>query len=151
MQKKKKSIPKDGEKKSSKKSITIEQTVIDGKDGDNVQQLENVLTSPKRQSIETEDLAEPLKEMVEKRTSISQNKLEEKSSMDVINEIFKPPLKEFDTTKLYKAPDAVAAGDVNALQDLDERKIIELKEVLRLIYKVTLEFIFKNNFLVYIL
>lgn len=54
---------------------------------------------------------------------------EEKSAMDIINEIFNPPLMEFDPTKPYDVPVAVKAGDVNALQDLDERKIIELKEV----------------------
>lgn len=53
----------------------------------------------------------------------------EKSARDVINEILNPPLKEFDSKKLYEVPKAVQAGDVNALQDLDERKLIELKEV----------------------
>lgn len=49
--------------------------------------------------------------------------------MDVINEIFNPPLLEFDAKKPYHVPEAVKSGDVNALQDLDERKLIELKEV----------------------
>lgn len=49
--------------------------------------------------------------------------------MDVINEIFNPSLLEFDPKKPYNVPEAVKAGDVEALQDLDERKLIELKEV----------------------
>lgn len=57
------------------------------------------------------------------------NSTVEKSAMDVINEIFNPPLMEFDAKKPYHVPEAVNAGDVNALQDLDERKLIELKEV----------------------
>lgn len=57
------------------------------------------------------------------------NSTAEKSPMDVINEIFNPSLLEFDPKKPYNVPEAVKAGDVEALQDLDERKLIELKEV----------------------
>lgn len=137
LQKKKKSIPKDGEvKKSSKKSVTIEQTAIGGgggEDGDD----ENV---PQKQRQSIEDIVEIPKEVEAKRSSISQNKPEEKSAMDVINEIFSPQLKEFDSSKPYEAPIAVAAGDINALQDLDERKLIELKEVIILIDQKIISF-----------
>lgn len=52
----------------------------------------------------------------------------EPTSRDIINAILNPALPEFDSTKPYDVPTAVKAGDVNALQDLDERKLIELKE-----------------------
>lgn len=54
---------------------------------------------------------------------------DEKTPMEIINDILNPPMPEFDPSKPYNVPTAVAAGDVNALQELDERKIIELKEV----------------------
>lgn len=54
---------------------------------------------------------------------------EEKTPLEIINDILNPPMPEFDPTKPYNVPTAVKAGDVNALQELDERKIIELKEV----------------------
>lgn len=53
----------------------------------------------------------------------------EKTPMEIINDILNPPMPEFDPSKPYNVPTAVKAGDVNALQELDERKIIELKEV----------------------
>lgn len=53
----------------------------------------------------------------------------EKSALEVINEIFNPKLPVFDESIPYNIPDAVKAGDVSALQDLDEKKILELKEV----------------------
>lgn len=49
--------------------------------------------------------------------------------MEKIQEILNPTFKIPETKGPYKIPEAVKAGDVNAMQDLDERKIIELKEV----------------------
>lgn len=51
------------------------------------------------------------------------------SPVDIIREILSPKLSIADPDVPYKAPVAVMTGDVDALQELDERKLIELKEV----------------------
>ncbi|XP_037030739.1 myosin regulatory light chain 10 [Bradysia coprophila] len=61
-------------------------------------------------------------------TDDGQKQAVEKTPMEIINDILNPPMPEFDPSKPYNVPTAVKAGDVNALQELDERKIIELKE-----------------------
>lgn len=53
----------------------------------------------------------------------------EKTAADLIEEIAE--LKKFvpvESTEPYQIPIAVKASDVEALRDLDERKLIELKE-----------------------
>lgn len=52
-----------------------------------------------------------------------------KSPVDIIREILSPKLSLVDSDAPYVAPVAVMTGDVDALQELDERKLIELKEV----------------------
>lgn len=57
-----------------------------------------------------------------------------KSTLEIVTEILGPATKSQPAVadeRPYDAPVAVAAGDVNALQDLDERRLIELKEVCR--------------------
>lgn len=49
--------------------------------------------------------------------------------MRVINEIFNPTLKLPVSTGPYKPPDELTTEDFDAMQDLDVRKLAELKEV----------------------
>lgn len=66
---------------------------------------------------------------VASKTPTKKMSVTEKTPIEIVNEILNPPMPEFDPTKPYLVPTAVKAGDINALQELDERKIIELKEV----------------------
>ncbi|XP_055381261.1 myosin regulatory light chain, smooth muscle [Condylostylus longicornis] len=50
------------------------------------------------------------------------------SALKAIEEIFNPTFKKPETFGEYIAPDIVTADDVEALNELDERKIFELKE-----------------------
>lgn len=126
LQKKKKSSLKDGEKKITKKSAATEQKAVAEDDG--IEEVAPVLPESKRNSLNNEvDSAIVVAESSD--IVKASGDTEEKTAMDIINEILNPPLMEFDPTKPYDVPTAVEAGDINALQDLDERKIIELKEV----------------------
>lgn len=137
----------DGEtKKSSKKSTKIadnpEDASQEGAEPEVPNEVEKAITRPpsvdcaepeatpgsvpsSRKNSRNIETPPPTPTTVKERS----NSTAEKSAMDVINEIFNPPLLEFDPKKPYNVPEAVKAGDVEALQDLDERKLIELKEV----------------------
>lgn len=52
-----------------------------------------------------------------------------KSPGDIIRDILSPKMSLAPTDAPYQVPVAVRMGEVDALQDLDERKLIELKEV----------------------
>lgn len=131
LQKKKKSSLKDGEKKITKKSVPAEHKTVTDDEG--IEEVDAPLQpEPKRKSLNSEEDSCIDAIVVTENNNIdvkASGDSEEKTAMDIINEIFNPPLMEFDPTKPYDVPTAVKAGDVNALQDLDERKIIELKEV----------------------
>lgn len=136
LQKKKKSAQKDGEKKITKKSATAEHKALAEDEG--IEEEAPLHPEPKRKSLNTEEDSYIDAIVVTENNKIdvkASGDSEEKTAMDIINEILNPPLMEFDPTKPYDVPTAVEAGDVNALQDLDERKIIELKEVCCYIYK----------------
>ena len=111
-QKKKKSS---SEKKQSKKSIPNDEQL----------QKESAIEEDAMETL-TNDLIDA---SAKKLSNAQDIRKEEKTSLEIINDIMNPPLMEFDSSKPYNVPDAVKAGDVNALQELDERKLIELKEV----------------------
>lgn len=128
-QKKKKSSQKDGEKKITKKAAEHKAVAED----EGIEEVAaHLQPEPKRKSLNSEEDIDIGGIEVAERNAIdikTPADSEEKTAMDIINEIFNPQLMEFDPTIPYDVPTAVKAGDVDALQDLDERKIIELKEV----------------------
>ncbi len=134
LQKKKKSILKKnsiGEKRKSidvgqdkveeeipiSENLTVEDQVNTVNHDDNEQKSNEIECEPQANVVEQEPTDEDIKPV------------DEKSPREIINDILNPPMPEFDPSKPYNAPTAVKAGDVNALQELDERKLIELKEV----------------------
>lgn len=137
MQKKKKSILKKNSIGEKRKSSDVGQDKVD----EEIPISENVTVDdqPKtaihvddeQKNVEIE--SEPQASVVEQKPTDDEMKLEkqsdEKTPMEIINGILNPPMPEFDPSTPYNVPTAVKAGDVNALQELDERKIIELKEV----------------------
>lgn len=124
-------MSKDGEKKITKKSAAAEPKAV--AEDECIEEDAPLQYEPKRKSLNIEEDSGIVAIVVAEKNDNFDVKAsgdsEEKTAMDIINEIFNPPLMEFDPTKPYDVPTAVKAGDVNALQDLDERKIIELKEV----------------------
>lgn len=137
MQKKKKSILKKnsiGEKRKSsdvgQDKVVEEISNLETIKVDDEQQIENHDEEQKIDEVKSapDEVEQPENEndVVEVKTA---KQPYEKTAMEIINDILNPPMPEFDPSKPYNVPTAVKAGDVNALQELDERKIIELKEV----------------------
>lgn len=135
-QKKKKSILKKNSIGEKRKSSDVGQDKVEEEIpiSENLTATDQVKTvnhddEQKSNEIETESEANVV-EHVPAEDDIKQAKQsDEKTPLEIINDILNPPMPEFDPTKPYNVPTAVKAGDVNALQELDERKIIELKEV----------------------
>lgn len=140
MQKKKKSILKKnsiGEKRKSSDvghdKVAEETSNLETIKVDDQQQIENHEDEQKIDAVNTEPNSNENEQQQQNGNDVVEVKPEkqpdEKTAMEIINDILNPPMPEFDPSKPYNVPTAVKAGDINALQELDERKIIELKEV----------------------
>lgn len=136
LQKKKKSILKKNSIGEKRKSLDAGQDKVD----DEIPVPENLTVDDQVKTVNHDDEqknveieSEPPASVVEQQPTDEEVKpakqTDEKTPMEIINDILNPPMPEFDPSVPYAAPTAVKAGDVNALQELDERKIIELKEV----------------------
>lgn len=139
LQKKKKSILKKNSIGEKRKSLDVGQEKID----DETPVPENVTVDDQVKTVNHDDEqknneieSEPQASVVEQQSTDEEVKPAKqndektpKTPSEIINDILNPPMPEFDPSIPYTAPTAVKAGDVNALQELDERKIIELKEV----------------------
>lgn len=90
--------------------------------------MENVIPFEELERKRKKSLAKR-KEKEHQRALAEEDEGDESSAMAVINEIFNPKLKIPKTVGHYRVPDEVHAGDVDALKDLDEKKLVELKEV----------------------
>ncbi|XP_055848006.1 myosin regulatory light chain LC-2, mantle muscle [Episyrphus balteatus] len=89
--------------------------------------MENVIPFEELERKRKKSAARRLKE--KEQQALAEQEVDESSAMAVINEIFNPKLKIPKTVGHYTVPDEVHAGDVNVLKDLDEKKLLELKEV----------------------
>lgn len=136
MQKKKKSILKKNSIGEKRKSSDVGQDKVE----EEIQISENLTVDDqvktvnhddeqKNNEIVSESQACAVEQQPTEDVMMEAKQADEKTAMEVINDILNPPMPEFDPSKPYNVPTAIKAGDVNALQELDERKIIELKEV----------------------
>ncbi|XP_055903814.1 myosin regulatory light chain LC-2, mantle muscle [Eupeodes corollae] len=89
--------------------------------------MENVIPFEELERKRKKSAARRLKE--KEQRALAEQEVDESSPMAVINEIFNPKLKIPKTVGHYTVPDEVHIGDADALKDLDEKKLVELKEV----------------------